>query len=276
MTAGASPALATRGVGGIEFLRALLPGVAVDAFWLLTWLGSVAFLTALLALVYWFESREGGALALAALLGALGLTMAAKALFGLPRPPAALWRIGADGFGFPSGHAIAATVGWGALAAVLDRGTRERRLAVAAVVVALVAVSRVALGVHYVLDVVAGVVVGVALLGAVLRLGDAGRAFGAATLLAVLATAATGGSGDAVLLLGVTVGGWLTWARLSVPAAPWRRDGLLPAAGGAAAVSLVAVVGYRLDLGAPVELAVGAVAGAIVLGLPALLVWRSD
>ncbi len=66
---------------------------------------------------------------------------------------------------FPSGHAVASTVFWGALGALVFAATRSRALRVLAVAVAvamvlLVTFSRVYLGAHYVSDVVAGVAVG--------------------------------------------------------------------------------------------------------------------
>lgn len=72
----------------------------------------------------------------------------------------------AHGASFPSGHAQAATVACGVLLVVLT-GRRSRAIAwpAALVAVAVVAFSRVALGVHYVSDVVGGVLLGIAWLG---------------------------------------------------------------------------------------------------------------
>jgi len=84
--------------------------------------------------------------------------VALKAAIGAPRPPGAV----ADGFGFPSGHALMATVGYGALA----WGSRRRWAAVAVGVVTVVGLSRVVIGAHYLVDVLAGWAVGVGLLAA--------------------------------------------------------------------------------------------------------------
>jgi undecaprenyl-diphosphatase len=76
----------------------------------------------------------------------------------------------ASGASFPSGHAMGATVVYGALLLVfLPYVARRRRGAVVAVAVALVAAigfSRLALGVHFITDVVGGFVLGVAWLAA--------------------------------------------------------------------------------------------------------------
>jgi len=164
-----------------------------------------------------------------------------------------------------------ATVAWGYLAASLDWGTRRQRFGVAGLVVALVALSRVAVGVHYVVDVVAGVAVGAAYLAILTRIGGADRAFGVAVAVSLLALAVTGVGDDAALLLGASVAGAVSWSWLSVPATPWRREGVLPAVAGGGAIGGLVFVGYRWDLLAPVEFVVGAVGVALLLGLPALV-----
>lgn len=267
----ATAVLAARSVGAIEFLRTVLPRPALDALGVLTWLGSVAFVIGLLAVVYWFGVRDGGAFGLATALGALSLTVALKEVLALPRPPVPEQLIGAAGFGFPSGHAIAATVVWGYLAMALEWGSRRQRYAVAGLVVSVVALSRVAVGVHYAVDVVAGVAVGSAYLVAVTRLDGTERVFWVAVALSLFAVAATGGGGDALLLLGASVSGALLWPRLPVPEAPWRREGLIPAVGGGGAIGGLVFVGYRWHLIPPLEFVVGGVAVAALLGLPVLV-----
>lgn len=260
-----------RDLGAIEFLRAALPAGALDALGILTWLGGVAFVVGLLTAVYWFGARDRGAFGLGVALGALSLTIASKAFFALPRPPASGRLIGAMGYGFPSGHAIAATVTWGYLAFALDWGTRRRRYAVAALVAGVVALSRVALGVHYAADVVAGVSVGAAYLALLTRLDGPERAFGVAVVVSLAAVAVTGGGGDALLLLGGAAAGAVLWSRLSVPPVPWQRAEVVPAVGGGGAIAGLVFVGYRGDFAPPVEFAVGAVAVAAILGLPVLV-----
>lgn len=268
--------LSARGVGAIEFLRSTLPEVVLGALALLTWLGSAPLLLGLIAVVYWYESREGGAFALAAVLGGFALTIALKAALGLPRPPDSVWLVGTSGYGFPSGHAIAATVGWGSLALALDRGTRRDRIAVVAIVVAVVSLSRVALGVHYAVDVVAGVAVGGTYLGVVRGLDDPERIFGAATGLALLAVVVTGGGDDALLLFGAATGSWLVWSRFSVPVTSWGRSRAIPGAVGAFVLGSVLLLGYRASLPLPAPFVIGAVAFSGLLALPVLVDRFSD
>jgi undecaprenyl-diphosphatase len=72
----------------------------------------------------------------------------------------------AAGLSFPSGHALGSLVGAGTILLVLlpvmGRRTRRAAIIAAAVIVAAVGFSRVALGVHYVSDVVGGWVLGAA------------------------------------------------------------------------------------------------------------------
>jgi membrane-associated phospholipid phosphatase len=249
-----------RGAGEIEFLQSVV-GPAAPVFAVLTQLGDVWLLFATVTCLYWLGDRtpvvgdridrHRGALLLALALGALAVTTGLKELLAIPRPPgagtavaaevvpAALrpvyeWAATGDGFGFPSGHAVGTTVVWGGLAWLAD-GDRKRHLALAAVVVALVGLSRLVLGVHHAADVLAGVVVGVVYLAGVLRYaGTPSRAFAVAAVVAVVSTLANGFTPDGTRLLGATLGAAGTWyvvgeATMGLPSTDRRR--LLAAVG---------------------------------------------
>jgi membrane-associated phospholipid phosphatase len=78
--------------------------------------------------------------------------------------PAVLHLVGAHGFSFPSGHSCAAAACTSAVALVLGRGRSRNAQAVLAALAALatigVATSRALLGVHWLSDVLAGVLLG--------------------------------------------------------------------------------------------------------------------
>ncbi|MFB6280465.1 MAG: phosphatase PAP2 family protein [Haloferacaceae archaeon] len=266
--------LATRGVGVTGVLSGL-PAPVVALFAAVTLLGNPLVLFAGLVVLYWRappvapEPRRAAAALVALGLAAAALTLALKAAFALPRPPGAA----ESGFGFPSGHALGATVVYGGAALLLDRPDRRGRRYAAAAVVASVALSRLVLGVHYLADVVAGVAVGGAVLGAVVAfdLRRPGRAFALAAALGVLALALVRtpeGAADAAAVAGGTIGGGLAWRAAADEVGPVP----LPAA----AAGLLAGLGlWALPrvLGAPLP-AVGAASAAgvaLAIGLPRLV-----
>ncbi|HEY2273062.1 MAG TPA: phosphatase PAP2 family protein [Jatrophihabitantaceae bacterium] len=97
-------------------------------------------------------------------LSSVGLNRALKALAARPRPVLPHPVAHAGGFSFPSGHAQAATVGCGIVLVLvlplLARTWRITAIAAAALVAATVSFSRIALGVHFMTDVVGGLLVG--------------------------------------------------------------------------------------------------------------------
>ena len=250
----------TRAVGVTDLL-ASAPDWVVAVFVLVTQLGDAWFLFGTFALLYWLGpsrgllDRRAGATLVALGLAAVGLTLAAKLLLGLPRPPGAgtatvpAWlppllgdlyvsAATGDGFGFPSGHALGSTVAYGGLALLVDVWDRRRRLLAAGVVVVLVSLSRLVLGVHYLVDVVVGMALGVAVLWAAVRLTDGGRRptglFAGAVVLAALGVGFSllhADSVEPVAVLGATVGGLLGWRYADGDLAGDRRVVPLPAAG---------------------------------------------
>ncbi len=213
-------------VSGIEAVRLLLPDFAVELSRYVTHLGDPVVLIAAISLFYWFGvSRRDGAYVAGAGLGGLSLLVGLKGVFARARPPDEVALLAADGYGFPSGHALGATVVYLLLAGQMDALDRRSRYVVAAVTVAAVAVSRVVLGVHYPGDVVAGVAVGVVYVAAVQRVFDRPEAlFGLALAVAVAAVAA-GNRYYVGLSVGASAAGLLVWwylgsRLLSADAAP--------------------------------------------------------
>jgi undecaprenyl-diphosphatase len=102
-------------------------------------------------------------------LGALLLDPSLKVLVGRLRPVVDVPVASAPGNGFPSGHSLGSMVVYGALLLVFLPAVRARwrplAAALVAVVVLAVGFTRVALGVHFVSDVLAGWLLGAAWLG---------------------------------------------------------------------------------------------------------------
>ena len=234
----------SRDLGIFETIDALVPDALAVPVALATQLGDVWFVFALLAVLYWrtdeeIADRRELATVMGLVLGGLALTYGLKHAFALPRPTTRLVRVEqlpaavrplyaltgtASGYGFPSGHAIVSTVVYGLLARHLSIWTPRRRYAVAAAVVTLVCLTRVVLGVHFVVDVVAGVAVGVAYVAAaeaaLSRVENrATAAFGIAIGLGVAVIALVGLTPEVVLGMGAAVGGfaWQFARRRSEP-----------------------------------------------------------
>lgn len=244
-----------RGIEISEAIHGLAPDPLIVLFALLTQLGDVWFLFLLGGVHYvvgdklsqWGIERRRGLFVLGLLLTYVALIGVLKQSFMLPRPPEAgtppdiqwipsvLQGVFAnistgDGYGFPSGHALGSTLVWGGFALVGGRDKRSRAwLALAGVVIIIVSLSRVVLGVHYLIDVVVGVVIGLAVLGILYKVTnhgtDSGRVLGVATGIGVLGLI-HGSTFESVAAVGSAVGAWLAWRAVAdvTPAHPSNRQ----------------------------------------------------
>lgn len=280
-------ALATAGVRDLLFgpepigaLRDLFPAPAVDAFALATHLGDGAVLAALAVACYWLrhDRREEYAFVVAVGLGAFALVSGLKALFVHPRPSDELWLVAEANYGFPSAHALGSTVVWGLLAYVSRVGTRTQRYVVAALVVGVVSLSRVVIGVHFLGDVVGGVLIGACYLALMIRYTyrRPAAAFAVAVGLA-LAMALLAPNQYTTATVGGSVGALAAWSIL-------RSADVRPSA---AAIAVVVAAGMPLAIGlgafvpdpgssAVEALANAAVAGAVLLVPAAATVLESS
>ncbi len=123
--------------------------------------------------VLWVWHRGHARLAVFLVVTTLGgglLDTIVKEVVGRPRPSLVDPVATAHGKSFPSGHAMSSTVAYGALLLVflpaIGRRYRPAVLAGTVVLVAAIGFSRLALGVHYISDVVGGYVLGLAWLAA--------------------------------------------------------------------------------------------------------------
>lgn len=228
----------SRSVGATELLREFLPEWTTLLFVALSYPGKLTLLVPVLGAFYLQDVgrtlRSGGsedrplcsdrtAYVLAVALGGLAFVVLVKGAFSLPRTDPGLHAVPSSEHGFPSGHVMAAVSTWGALALWTTRSTRVRRLLAAGAVVAVVGFARLALGIHYLVDIPVSVVLAVAYLGGIARIarGDPQRTFLAAIGIAVLAVLADAASTRALLSLVGTVGAVVGWRILERP--PVRR-----------------------------------------------------
>lgn len=230
--------LMERDLGVTEAIRTAVPDWSVGLVSAITTLGSLELVVAVLGAIYLYDlvlaERSSGRwqsspaviFLIAAVFGGLSLVVVLKASFGLPRPPAELMAVDRHGYGFPSGHTMAAAVLWGGLARWTDIGTRDRRYATAALIIGAVAVSRMALGVHYMVDVIASVLFGVGYLLLIERLtaGQPTRTFGIAIGIAIGAVLVAGPTPDAVLALAGTVLAFVGWRTVDRLGSRLRRS----------------------------------------------------
>ena len=216
----------SRGVGITEFIREFAPEGFNAVGRLLALPGDIEIAALVIAVIFAAGVRQqvrtgkGDRLCskrtialIAVVFGGLSLAIVLKGAFGLPRPPVELQATPRSGSGFPSGHTMTATVLWGALALWGRIWTRRGRWTMAAVLVSVVGFSRLALGVHYLVDVLASVAFALAYLYAMWTAvrADAMRAFAIAMVLSVLAAVFSGGSTDGILALVGTVGFFIGW-----------------------------------------------------------------
>ena len=313
--------LASRGVGEAGLVAAT-PEVVVVLAALVTQVGDGWATLGLAGLLYWYPVRGLGRREAAALFGLAGLAATAiitlKVGFALPRPPGATeataptWLPGvlAEAFvdvatdedlGFPSGHATATATVYGGLALLLDRGSRRERALVAGTLIAVVSLTRVVLGLHYAVDVVAGAALGLGLVAGGLwlparirsstatggELADGLRGvptalFAASAVAGVVGVVVAGGRGypgevhDAVVGVGSGLGGAVGWLAVERARGAGRavEDALPVPATVAAAVPAGGAWAYVYGAeGLPLVVAgvVAAVAITVVVGLPALV-----
>ncbi|WP_435182077.1 phosphatase PAP2 family protein [Halorussus sp. AFM4] len=259
--------------------------------WFLFLLGSGLYVTGD-ELPHWGINRRRGLFVLALVLTYVALIGVLKNVFVLPRPPGAgdppafglvpsafkgvfTSITTASGPGFPSGHALGTTMVWGGLALVLDRSTYRRRVGIAAAVVGLVSLSRLVLGVHYLVDVLVGAGIGLVVLGSLYWLADRGTDPEQVLLVAVV----IGLLGlfihvtfDSVAAIGSAVGAWLVWRGVadSTPAHPTDRWEVLAGFGVVVIAGSIFGVVYTLDPSLLVTFLVSALASGTAVAAPLL------
>jgi len=164
-------------VSVVNWVQRVVPDVLVDLMGVVTYAGSAVFLGPLVilsCLLLVRRDRQSAALfVIASFAGSQIASQALKALFQRGRPELEDPFVQLTTYAFPSGHSLAATATYGALALVFASAAAERRdrvvlLVSASTLILVIGASRIVLGRHYTLDVVAGIAGGVALISALL------------------------------------------------------------------------------------------------------------
>jgi len=148
----------------IRTLQVLLTPSFNRLFEIVTLFGNEGVLVALTAIVYWCFDKKRGRLVTYILFWGAYLNFYLKILIRSPRPPIQLRIVEQNetSYGFPSGNTQDATTFWGWVS--LDFKNRSLA-AVGAVIVLAVAISRIYLGVHYPIQVIGGIIVGLVVVG---------------------------------------------------------------------------------------------------------------
>jgi undecaprenyl-diphosphatase len=119
----------------------------------------------------WLNKHKHSALLLlVATFGGLMLNNFLKTGFNRPRPQIFKWATYAVSSSFPSGHAMSSVIVYGTVAYLAARlqqraASRALTLGFAALIIALICISRMYLGVHYPSDIAAGLIIGLAWAG---------------------------------------------------------------------------------------------------------------
>ncbi|MFC4360436.1 phosphatase PAP2 family protein [Halobium salinum] len=234
-------AVPRRGIGFFQIFS-FQTGIALTVAGFVTQFGDPWFLLLIATLLYLIGTQRSlvqrpqeGAFVLAVTFAAFSFIDLLKNFFIAPRPPGAgtvqlpAWlpavlggpfrsiTTGA-GYAFPSGHALGTAAVFSALAYRLEVGSRTSRWVVAAIGIALVALSRIALGVHFLVDIVVGVIAGVSLFAVAASVGSREplRVFVLGSVLGVLAVGASavspaGEVWSAGQWLGGSIGAGVAW-----------------------------------------------------------------
>lgn len=135
---------------------------ALTAFFkAVTSLGSLEFYMFAIPIIYWLIDKHFGFRFSVFFIFSAYVNSGAKYIFQTERPPRELRWIVQEGYSFPSGHAQGSTAFWGFLALRLK--TRLAYLGAAALIL-LVSFSRIYLGVHWPVDILGGLAIGLVLL----------------------------------------------------------------------------------------------------------------
>ncbi|MCK5560235.1 MAG: phosphatase PAP2 family protein [Thermoplasmata archaeon] len=127
----------------------------------ITQFGAELFYMIFLPPIFWCLNKKFGFRLLYLTLLAGYIAALLKNIVQTPRPPKAQWKVTPEAYGFPSGHAMGTTSLWGYLIVKLRT---YYILILGLAIIILVSISRIYLGVHYPIDVIGGIIFGIAII----------------------------------------------------------------------------------------------------------------
>ncbi|MEW5759459.1 MAG: phosphatase PAP2 family protein [Candidatus Thermoplasmatota archaeon] len=142
----------------IEFLQSFRSQPLDFFFSFATNFGSEYFYLFLIPIIYWCFKKEFGLKFSVLMFSTFYINIFLKNSFQFPRPDKKLWLIKAEGYSFPSGHAQCATTFWSY--AVIHQ---KKFLFLSITLIFLISLSRIYLGVHYPIDVIFGILIGISI-----------------------------------------------------------------------------------------------------------------
>lgn len=197
-------------------IRDSLPAYLIQFFEVITILGDGIVLFAFAALFYWFapdEVRKEHVLILALAVSTLALVTGLKGIFQVPRPDLPFAPGSYPGWSTPSAHAMGATTIYGGFAALKEGNLKIVGYITAGLLIFIISLSRVVIGVHYVGDVILGVILGAMLLYFALHITEE-RTIDLVFITAILISIGAfilGSKEFIVLSVGSSVGGLIGW-----------------------------------------------------------------
>lgn len=130
-------------------------------FTAITSLGSLEFYMLAIPVIYWLIDKHFGLRFAAFFALSAYVNSGTKHIFATARPPHVLRLVTQEGYSFPSGHAQGSTAFWGFLALKLKTAWSWWA---AGVMILLISFSRIYLGVHWPIDILGGLAIGLFLL----------------------------------------------------------------------------------------------------------------
>lgn len=278
----------------VRAIRDLFPEWMAIVFAFLSFFGSIYFVAPVIVLGYWWLDHRRFVDWIAFAFGGYAIMVAIKGLTDVSRPPvgpaidpASLPTVVRivyeplliiDTTSFPSGHAIAATIVWTMFYLETDIASERIRGVIAIGMIGLVSLARVAGGIHFPIDVIAGVAIGAVYLVLAFQcrsmLIERIRDRAVVAMFVIAAAMSTIAYSlnpqiDTLALVGGALGAAIAWERTPPPRDPWPRS-IRTVGFAGLSLTIIAVLSLSLVLidTRVTWFGLSFLGGAFVIGLP--------